>query len=542
MNDGGVASYKSGSGTDVLTFSYTVAAGQNTASLSASAISLNGASITDKAGNPIGLPLSALTQTGPQIDTTPPIFTAIAETPSSGDLNQNKAVTFVLTPSEAVTVSGGTPTLTLNDGGVATYDAALSSPTSLAFDYTVLAGQNTASLAATKVNLGGATILDAAGNAANLSITSLTQTGPQIDTRAPTISAAAASASSTDLNAGKTAEITLTMSEAVTVTGAPELFLSDGGVATYDAALSSGPAVVFDYTVAAGQNTTTASPLKVSNVSLPVGASIDDLAGNAAVLTAPSTSLGLQIDTLTPSVTKAASSPATGTATTGTNVAITLTLNEAITLPGTPSLLLNDGGVATYNSANSKPTSLVFDYTVPANQGTAALQAVGLSLSTQGNIEDAAGNVANLQGAAAPLALKINSIATSAVSQTIGNAAQVELFGASGENATFAGTAGTLVLDNAQNYTGSVSGMTGSDTLDLASLAYGANMTVGYSQTGPGGGVLSVGNGTQTANIALLGNYLASSFTLSSDGHGGTSVVDPPKLMAAPMALTTKPV
>jgi hypothetical protein len=32
------------------------------------------------------------------------------------------------------------------------------------------------------------------------------------------------------------------------------------------------------------------------------------------------------------------------------------------------------------------------------------------------------------------------------------------------------------------------------------------------------------------ADIALIGNYMASVFVPSSDGHGGTSVVDPPAL------------
>jgi hypothetical protein len=36
-----------------------------------------------------------------------------------------------------------------------------------------------------------------------------------------------------------------------------------------------------------------------------------------------------------------------------------------------------------------------------------------------------------------------------------------------------------------------------------------------------------VTDGTHTANIALLGNYLASTFAASSDGHGGTAIVDP---------------
>jgi len=40
------------------------------------------------------------------------------------------------------------------------------------------------------------------------------------------------------------------------------------------------------------------------------------------------------------------------------------------------------------------------------------------------------------------------------------------------------------------------------------------------------GGTLTVTDGSHTANIALLGHYMASTFVTSSDGHGGTNVVD----------------
>ena len=83
-----------------------------------------------------------------------------------------------------MTVAGGTPTLTLNDG-TAAY-ASGSGTNALAFNYTVAAGQNAASLAAAAVNLpSGVTIKDGAGNAANLSLTGLIQHGPQINTTAP---------------------------------------------------------------------------------------------------------------------------------------------------------------------------------------------------------------------------------------------------------------------------------------------------------------------------------------------------------------------
>src|SRR5262249_11488873 len=51
LNDGGTATYTGGSGTSALTFSYTVAAGQNTSDLTVSTVNLNSATIKDAAGN-----------------------------------------------------------------------------------------------------------------------------------------------------------------------------------------------------------------------------------------------------------------------------------------------------------------------------------------------------------------------------------------------------------------------------------------------------------------------------------------------------------
>ena len=261
-------------------FDYTVAARQNTASLAATAVNLNSAIVSDGAGNAANLSLSGLAQSGPQIDTITPTVTSVVKS-LSGDLNAGKSGTVTLTTSEAVTVTGGTPTLTLNDGATATYDAAHSTSTSLVFDYTAAAGQNTASLAATAVNLNSAIVSDGAGNGANLSLSGLTQNGPQIDTMSPTVASVVDSFSSGDLNAGKSGTVTLTTSEAVTVTGgAPTLTLNDGGSATYDAAHSTATSLVFDYTVAAGQNTASLAATAVTLNS----AIVSDSAGNAANL------------------------------------------------------------------------------------------------------------------------------------------------------------------------------------------------------------------------------------------------------------------
>ena len=184
LNDGGKATYVSGSGTKDLTFDYTVAARQNTASLAATAVNLpSDVTIRDSVGNAAILSLTGLAQHGPQIDTLAPKATSVVDSPANGDLGVGKTVALRLGFSENVTVAGGKPTLKLNDGGKATY-ASGSGTKDLTFDYTVAAGQNAASLAATAVNLpSGVTIRDSAGNAASLSLGGLAQHGPQIDTR-----------------------------------------------------------------------------------------------------------------------------------------------------------------------------------------------------------------------------------------------------------------------------------------------------------------------------------------------------------------------
>ena len=180
LNDGGTATYTGGSGTDALTFSYTVAAGQNTSALTATAANLNGATIADSGGNAANLSLSGLPQVGPQIESAQSSAVAITDSVSSGVVEAGGTTTLTLQMSEAATVNttGGTPTLTLNDGGTATYTGG-SGTNALTFSYTAAAGQSTSSLAATAVDLNGATVANANGNA-NLSLSGLTQSGPQV--------------------------------------------------------------------------------------------------------------------------------------------------------------------------------------------------------------------------------------------------------------------------------------------------------------------------------------------------------------------------
>jgi len=540
LNDGGTAVYHSGSGSNVLTFTYAVGNGQNVSALAVTGNNLNGSNVAirDSSGNQADLSGADVTFPGLAIGA---MVTSISANPSAGDLGAGKKVVFSVVMSEAVEVSGGTPYLSLNDGGRATYTSG-SGTKLLTFTYTAGAlgsGQNAAALAVTAFNPNGARVYDSnvTADTANLSGVAGFAGGPQIDTIAPTVSSVAASGAGItngngDLDAGNTVTLTVDFSENVTVTGTPYLSLNDGGKATYTSG-SSTSALTFTYVVASGQNT---ADLAVTGLSTN-GGSIRDGAGNNAVVTGAVTNPPgiLKIDTKAPTVTKVLVSPTSGEVVTGNAIRITLDTSEAVTVGGAPILLLNDGGTASYDAVHSTATALAFNYTVLTGQATTDLVVSGIQLSSTSSIADLAGNNANLSGAGANLGLHINTSSTgpagpSGGNFTISGNTELELFGASRANVTFApGDTGTLRLDASSQFNGTVAGLALGNYLDLAGIAFGGSTTLGYTPNGNNtGGTLKATDGSHIANIALLGQYTASSFIMASDGHGGTLISDPP--------------
>jgi hypothetical protein len=120
------------------------------------------------------------------------------------------------------------------------------------------------------------------------------------------------------------------------------------------------------------------------------------------------------------------------------------------------------------------------------------------------------------------------------VSITIDAGTTVELSSPFDGLVTFAASTGTLKLDNSSSFSGTVAGMSGQDTIDFVDINFASAQPPTYSGTNSGG-TLSVTDGTHTANIALLGQYMASSFVKSADGFGGTLVQDPPPATLAQM-------
>jgi hypothetical protein len=77
----------------------------------------------------------------------------------------------------------------------------------------------------------------------------------------------------------------------------------------------------------------------------------------------------------------------------------------------------------------------------------------------------------------------------------------------------------------------------GTNSLDLRDITFTSGVTKATYSGTTASGTLTVTDGTHTAHIKLVGDYTtAGAFTLSSDGHGGTKVVDPTP--STPAALT----
>ncbi|HEV2336188.1 MAG TPA: hypothetical protein VGS13_11865, partial [Stellaceae bacterium] len=87
---------------------------------------------------------------------------------------------------------------------------------------------------------------------------------------------------------------------------------------------------------------------------------------------------------------------------------------------------------------------------------------------------------------------------------------------------------GTLQLDGGASFTGVISGFAVPDRIDLRGISYTSGVTTAsFTQATSGSGVLTVTSGTQSVQLTLLGTYVTSNFTLSTDNHGGTRVTDP---------------
>jgi hypothetical protein len=89
--------------------------------------------------------------------------------------------------------------------------------------------------------------------------------------------------------------------------------------------------------------------------------------------------------------------------------------------------------------------------------------------------------------------------------------------------------AGFLKLAHSTQFNGTVSGFNGDDALDLRDINFGTKLTLSYSDNQAGtGGILTVSDGSNTANIALDGQHATADFHAHSDGGTGTLISSMP--------------
>ncbi|WP_316746932.1 MBG domain-containing protein [Pedobacter gandavensis] len=304
LNTGGFANYTGGTGGKALTFNYTVAPGESNAHLdysSIAALELNGGTILDSQNDPaqrtlpaIASPLSLAGSSTLAIDGVVPIVSFAGSSTANGSYGLGQNIDIVLTFPENVTVTG-TPTLALNNGGIATYFSGSGSPI-LTFRYTIGANQNTAHLeyaAANALALAGGTIKDAALNDATLTLKAPGLPGSLgsnnsfiIDTTIPTV--VSVTGTNGNYGIGSIVPITITFSENIIVTGNPELALN-AGMPAAKAIYASGtgtPNLTFNYTIAEGQASPDLEYMGTGSLTL-AGGTLKDAAKNNALLTLP---------------------------------------------------------------------------------------------------------------------------------------------------------------------------------------------------------------------------------------------------------------
>ena len=294
------------------------------------------ADVSDAAGNAA----AQVTSSSFAVDTTAPTVSYVTGVENNGTFKASDLINITVRFSESVDVAGATPYIVLSVGADYNVDYSTGSGSQyLTFPYTVQSGHTSADLdyaSTAALTLNGATIKDAAGNSATITLAtpgasnSLSSAKNYvIDTTAPTITGTTIAANNST--------IAVTFSEAVYDTdgGSGALEVGDfalsiaGGTATVAATPSSISISGNVYTLGL---TLTGTPDGSETLTVvPSGATaIYDFGGNAASTTQSNNTIGLN-DQAAPTMVISSTTVASGTTTNDATIAMKFTSSESTT-------------------------------------------------------------------------------------------------------------------------------------------------------------------------------------------------------------------
>jgi Bacterial Ig-like domain/RTX calcium-binding nonapeptide repeat (4 copies) len=382
---------------DANTYTFEVVANDN----STATITVDiAAGVADDAVGNDNMAAAQVTQT---VDTVNPTVTGVALSSTAGMDNTYVAgdvISITATFDDTVTVTG-TPQIDLLIGATtvkANYVASAPGTTAV-FSYTVLAGQVDAggvSVAMNTLALNGGTIKDANGNNAVITHAAIADNASHmVDATVPTISSIAVTSNAgmdNTYKAGDVVDAVVTFTENVFLgTANLTVALDIGGTvvqATYVAGNMSN-ALVFQYTIQAGQNDGNGISIPANPVTLNDSVVVDGVGNNADLTFAGTADNAVQmVDTTAPTVTMI-DADVDGSQGDGDMIVITATVSEAVTMGQTISVTLDTGDVIVL-TAPGNGTTLSGTYTVGTPDQTADLSVTAI---TAGTAADAAGNL-----------------------------------------------------------------------------------------------------------------------------------------------------
>jgi hypothetical protein len=192
-----------------------------------------------------------------------------------------------------------------------------------------------------------------------------------------------------------------------------------------------------------------------------------------------------------------------------------------ITKSGTWSI----GGAFNIAEGTATTSSLTVAGTL-TKAGTTGKSTISLATTDNGLIEASAGTLDLAAALAGSGSLKIDASAT----------LEVDAAAAKGLTATFNGATATLALKAPTTFASTIAGFAPTDTIDLIGITAKSASINAKDQ-------LVIKNGAATvATLKLTGTYTGATFTVASDGHGGTDVTMtaaarvPPPPAASPLA------